>query len=131
MPFPWTTLPGKSPDQQHHAPYPYPDIPAEIPGVQIHCDTEDDIPSATPGPPPGPDWTDLADAAAENADLNMAMGLPPPPEIIDIDDENVFQFPITQSTSSLNPTLPKIEPSPPLPPMLPIPPTSRYPSRDR
>ena len=131
VPFPWATLPDDTPDQQHHAPYPYPDIPAKIPGVQIHRDTEDDIPTATPNPPPGPDWNDLADAAAENADLDMAMVLPPTPEIIDIDDEDVLQFPITQPTSSLNPTLPKIEPSPSSPPMLPTPPTSRYPSRDR
>jgi hypothetical protein len=65
VPFPWTTLLEDTPDQQHYAPYPYPDIPAEIPGVQIHRDADDNIPSAHPGPPPGPDWTDLADAAAE------------------------------------------------------------------
>jgi hypothetical protein len=128
VPFHWNTLPADIPDTRHHAPYPYPDIPAEILGVLIQQDADDYIPSANSDNPTGMDWTDLADAAAENADLATTMGLPPPPDIINIDDEDVFQLPLTQSVSPLNPTIPKVKPSPPPPSS---PPTSCYPSRDR
>ena len=128
VPFLWNTLPADAPDTQHHAPYPYPDIPAEIPGVIIQRDADEYIPSTNSDNITVTDWTDLADAASENADLDTTMGLPPPPEVIDIDDENVFQLPLPQSQSPLTSPVPKVEPSPP---SLPSPPKSRYPSRDR
>ena len=94
----------------------------------IQQDEDEHIPSANSNNPAGTDWTDLADAAAENADLTTTMGLPPPPDIIDIDDEDVFQLPIPQTVSPLNPNIPKVEPST-VPPSLP--PKSCYPSQER
>jgi hypothetical protein len=35
VPYQWNKLPADTPNMQHYAPYPYPDIPAEIPGVLI------------------------------------------------------------------------------------------------
>ena len=34
------------------------------------------------------DWSQLADNALANADLDVLDGLPPPPEVIEIDDED-------------------------------------------
>jgi hypothetical protein len=65
----------------------YPDIPAKMPGVLIDCfmqhppSTRIDLPDNDE-----PDWTALADATMENADLDHAVHLPPAPEVIEIDD---------------------------------------------
>ena len=102
-----------------------------MPGVTIHCDDEHTLPPPASVHNTDPDWTDLADAAAVNADLDSTEVLPPPPDIIDIDDDDILQVPIQQSTLLFSPMLPKIEPSP-LPVSTPTSQTSRYPSqRDR
>ena len=71
---------------------PYPDVSAEFPGVSL----ERHIP--TPPQPPNitkPDWVHLADDAAANANLEFTDLLPPPPEVITINNEEVTPIPLT------------------------------------
>ncbi len=48
----------------------------------------------TPVHQPDPDWTQLADEAAENADLDFTKALPPLPEVVTVNDEDVLQVPM-------------------------------------
>ena len=50
------------------------------------------------------DWTALANAAMENADLDVAPHLPPPPKVIKIDDDDDENGP-SNLPSSLRQTL--------------------------
>jgi hypothetical protein len=107
---------------------PYPDVSAEFPGVTL----KRHIP--TPPQPTSlaePDWVQLADDAAENANLEFTDFLPPPTEVININKEEV---PPILLTSQL-PHQPKIEPSAAsLPPLEMQPPSqlsSHSPSRAR
>jgi hypothetical protein len=107
---------------------PYPDVSAEFPGVTL----EQHIP--TPPQPTSlakPDWVQLGDDAAKNANLELTDLLPPPPEVINIEDEEVPPIPLTSQL----PHQPKIEPpAASLPPLEMQPPSqcsSRYPSRAR
>ena len=82
----------------------YPNIPTKMPGVLLsrHTPTDNDLPfpasSHGAGDPllPAPsykiDWSGLADKAAQNADLDVAEHLPPPPEGIEIEDNNDFVY---------------------------------------
>ncbi len=38
------------------------------------------------------DWSQLADDAAQNADLDVTEHLPPPPEVIEIDDDTDYVY---------------------------------------
>ena len=70
----------------------YPHIPAKMPSVLLshHTPTTDDPP--LPAPLHKIDWSHLADEAARNADLDVLEHLPPPPEVIKIDDTNDFIY---------------------------------------
>jgi hypothetical protein len=71
----------------------FPSIPAEMPGVLLsrHApDTgaNDDELDGLPEYSNKIDWSRLADKASQNADLDVTEQLPPPPEVIKIDDNN-------------------------------------------
>jgi hypothetical protein len=73
----------------------YPDISADMPGVQL--DQSPAIPSqmATPTTTTtsDPDWAQLAEEAIHNGDLGKADPLPPAPEVIIVDDEDDTPLP--------------------------------------
>ena len=79
----------------------FPSMPAEMPGVLLsrHApDTEatDDELDGLPEYSNEIDWSQLADDAAQNADLDVTEHLPPPPEVIEIDDTDyVYVPPVT------------------------------------
>ncbi len=105
---------------------PYPDVSAEFLGVTL----ERHIP--TPPHPTilaEPDWVQLADDAAKNTNLEFTDFLPPPPEVINIDNKEVPPILLTFQL----PHQPKIEPpAASLPPLEMQPPSQRssgYPSR--
>jgi hypothetical protein len=54
-----------------------------------------------PVPQPDLDWTQLADEAAANADLDFTKALPPLPEVVDVNDEDVLHIPMIQPTNPL------------------------------
>ena len=58
---------------------PYPDVSTEFPGVTLarHAPTSPQTTSLTK-----PDWVQLAEDAAENANLEFTDFLPPPPKVI-------------------------------------------------
>jgi hypothetical protein len=82
----------------------YPHIPAEMPGVLLSRHTPTDDNPSFPASPHGADdpllpaplykidWSRLANKAAKNADLDVAEHLPPPPEVIKIDNDNDFVY---------------------------------------
>ncbi len=86
---------------------PYPDIPAEMPGV--HLDRSPQPPPSTPTPSTNndPDWALMAKDAIANADLDHADHLPTPPDVIIIDDDDDNPLP-TQTKQTLD-YLPKFE----------------------
>ena len=138
-PYDW---PKNPPDSLDDTPIgAYPDVPAEIPGVLIDRSSPGVHPSPQPEDPlhnNDPDWTALADAAMENADLDVVAQLPPPPEVIKLtDDDNVDEpSPLPSSLHQTLQYIPKLAPdsapviTPPVNPTTPSPP-SRYPSRAR
>jgi hypothetical protein len=77
-------------------------------------------------PQPESDWTQLADEATENADLDFTKARPPLMEVVTINDKDVLQVPMIQLTNTLTERqcvsirIPKIEHSSdtlaPLPP---------------
>jgi hypothetical protein len=88
---------------------PYPDIPDNMPGVQLERkhSSSSPPPSVTPSPPDDPDWAQLADEALANADIDHMDVLPDPLEviIIDNDDDTPLPPPVKQTLQYL----PKIE----------------------
>jgi hypothetical protein len=71
---------------------PYPDIPANILGVQLnHTRSYSSPPS--PSPPDDPDWAQLADEALTNADIDHMDVLPAPSEVIIFDDDDDVPLP--------------------------------------
>jgi hypothetical protein len=126
VPFTWATDGESNPPPLPVAPYP--DIPAEIPGVLLEQHTG--MPPTSTPHSHEPDWVQMADDAVDNAAFESTDLLPPPPEVISIDNKVIPDVP---STSQL--TLPpKFEPTPTLLPEVvsntPEVPT-RYPSRKR
>ena len=129
VPFPWSNNEvGPHPVQPVA---PYPDVSTEFPGVTLaqHAPTPPQPTSLTE-----PEWVQLADDAAENANLEFTDFLPPPPEVINIDDEEVTPIPLTSQL----PLRPKLEPPAaslldllPSETQSPLQPSSRYPSRVR
>jgi hypothetical protein len=78
----------------------YPHIPAEMPGMILSRHSpHDDIPTI-PNSSRETDWGTLADDAARNADLDATELLPPPPEIIDVDDDHDLSYAPPHSVSS-------------------------------
>jgi len=95
VPFSWSNNEKEPPPVQPVALYP--DVSAEFPGVTL----ERHIPT----PPPSttitePNWVQLADEAADNANLESTDLLPPPPEVIIIDDEDITPLPLTSQLSA-------------------------------
>jgi hypothetical protein len=75
----------------------FPSLPAEMPGVLLsrHApDTNaiDDEPDGLPDYSNEIDWSQLADGAAKNADLDITEHLPPPPEVIKIDNDTDYVY---------------------------------------
>jgi hypothetical protein len=102
IPFSWSTSDDNSTAHADLTPVaPYPDIPAEMPGVLLQRHLRTPPASVTPFCQPDPDWTQLADEAAENADLDFTEALPPLPEVIAVNDEDVFQVPLVQPANAL------------------------------
>ena len=107
----------------------YPHIPTKMPGVLLsrHTPTNDVPPipasshnaddSLLPAPSYKIDWSCLADKAAQNADLDVAEHIPPPPEVIEIDDNNEFVYvpPVTPFIKQKPTASPAASPSPPMP----------------
>jgi hypothetical protein len=73
---------------------PYPNIPAEMPGVQLLRSDLPPTPTPAPTTPVEPDWAQMADKAITNADLDNADHLPTPPEVIVINDDDNDSLPI-------------------------------------
>ena len=106
-----------------------------MPGVLLRHHLHPSPAGMTPVPQPDPDWTQLADEAAENANLDFTEALPPLPAVVDVNDEDVLQVPMIQPTNALTERqcvsvcVPKIEhssdASAPLPPPQQ---SSRYPT---
>jgi hypothetical protein len=93
--FSWSNNEKEPPPVQPVAPYP--DVSAEFPGVTL----ERHIP--TPPPPTKitkPNWVQLADEAADNTNLEFTDLLPPPPEVIIINDEDITPLPLTSQQST-------------------------------
>ena len=93
----------------------YPNIPAEMPGVLLerHIPAHDD--QSPFDEPYQPDWFDLADEAAQNADLATTELLPPPPDVIEIDDVD-DEFVYTPPHTTTSPFVKQEPTSPPTPP---------------
>ena len=103
----------------------YPDIPAKLPGIILerhqttHNNSRDEPEQDWSKLPPSDelDWSKLADEAIINADLTTVDHLPPPPEVIEIndDDNNIYVPPVNTlplARPELAPML-KVEPDPP------------------
>ena len=90
---------------------PYPDIRADIPGVQLA--SPNDSHEAISSDPVDPNWDQLADEALANAEINDSEALPPPPDMIIIDDDD--DVPLPPPTKQTLDYLPKIEPEPTTP----------------
>jgi hypothetical protein len=104
----------------------YPDIRADIPGVQLDREPSSlsfNNTNITDGPNfttnDDPDWAQMADDALANADIDDTEVLPPPPEVIIIDDDE--DVPLPPPIRQKLVYLPKVEPdeSPPSPTPLP------------
>ena len=131
IPFSWSTQDDNGTADADQAPVaPYPDVPAEMPGVLLKRHLRMPTASVTPISQPDPDWTQLADEAAENANLNFTEALPPPPAVVAVNNDNVFQVPLIQPPTPLPIMIPKIEQSSYTPAPLPHhQESSRYPTR--
>ncbi len=114
VPFDWPDNPPDSLDDTPVGAYPH--IPAEIPGVLVNQNppgvspispTDEDVATHTNDH----DWTALADAAMENADLDAATHLPQPPEVIEIDndDDNANPPPLPTALRQTLQYIPKVE----------------------
>jgi hypothetical protein len=79
IPFSWLTTNDNGTADAAPAPVaPYPDLPAEMPGVLLQRHLRPSPAGmATTAPQPNPDWTQLTDEATENADLDFTEALPP------------------------------------------------------
>ncbi len=137
IPFSWSTPNDNGTADAAPTPVaPYSDIPAEMPGVLLQRHLHLSLSSVTTVPQPESDWTQLADEAAENADLDFTEALSPLPEVVTVNNEDVLQVPKIQPTNTLTERqcipirIPKIEHSSDTPAPLPPPQaSSRYPSR--
>ncbi len=103
-----------------------------MPGVLLERHLSMHTACETPISQPDPDWTHLINEAAENANLDLTDALPPPLEIITINDNDVLQVPLVQLPTHHPVILPKVKQSSdthaPLPHPWELP---RYPTCDR
>ncbi|KAL3821708.1 hypothetical protein ACHAXA_003266 [Cyclostephanos tholiformis] len=127
QPYTW---PDNPPDSLDDTPIgAYPDLPAEFPGVILDRSPPGVTPNVDTNASDQEDWAALADAALDNADLDLSP--PPSPEIIDLSsDGDDDPSPIPSSLRQTLKYIPKLEPTslPPTPPPLADLPISRYPS---
>ena len=78
----------------------FPSIPAEMLGVRLSrhapASGDDDL-EELPSSSTDIDWSQLTNEAAQNADLDITEHVPPPPEVIEIDDDTdyVYVLPVT------------------------------------
>ena len=102
IPFNWLTTDDNGTADATPAPVAlYPDLPAEMPGVLLQRHLRPSPAGMTPVPQPDPDWTQLADEAVENADLDFTEALPPLSEVVDVNDEDVLHVPMIHPTNAL------------------------------
>jgi hypothetical protein len=78
----------------------YPQLPAEMPGVLLKCHIPIPGDNSPFDKPYEPDWFELADKAAHNADLDNAEQLPPPPDVFEIDDDDEYVYVPPHTTTS-------------------------------
>jgi hypothetical protein len=90
---------------------PYPDLRADIPGVQMSRPTDPSSPA--PLQHDDPNWAQMADDALANADIDNSEVLPPPPDVVIIDDDD--DVPLPPGTKQTLDYLPKLEPETPPP----------------
>jgi hypothetical protein len=139
IPFSWSTTNDNGTADADPTPVaPYPDIPAEMPGVLLPRHLRPPPAGVTPFHQPDPDWTQLADEAMENANIDFTKALLPLPEVVTVNNEDVLQVPMVQPTNALTGhqcvpvRIPKIKQSSDTPAPLPLhQESSRYPTRTR
>ncbi len=90
QPYDWPDAEIIGSDKPQRAPYP--DIPANMLGVQLK-QTRSSSPPPSPSPPDDPDWAQLADEALANVDIDHMDILPAPPEVIIVDDDDNVPLP--------------------------------------
>jgi len=83
---------------------------AEMPGVLLSrhvpdTDANDDELDGLPEYSNEIDWSQLADDADKNADLDVTEHLPPPPEVIEIDDTDYVYVPPVMSFLKQEPNI--------------------------
>jgi hypothetical protein len=100
----------------------YPQLPAEMPGILLTRHMPDSGDNSHFDEPHEPDWFELADEAAHNADLENTEHLPPPPDVIEINDDNTFVYAPPHTTTS---PFVKQEPIPTPSSATPVPTTTR------
>jgi len=115
----------------------FPSMPAEMPGVLLLChvpdtDANDDELDGLPEYSNTIDWSQLANDAAKNADLDVTEHLSPPSEVIKIDDTDyVYVPPVTpilkQEPNISTPTDPPTQSSSPTTTSISIPSRTRTP----
>ncbi len=112
VPFDWLDNTAAASDGLDPTPFAqFPDIPAEMPGVELdrHKPSIESLTTTNDSRPAERDWSHLANKALANADLDISDGLPPPPEVIALDDDEDDHF--IPPTNTLPPT--KVELAPP------------------
>ena len=135
MPFDWPDN-DPAPGLDSTLLAPFPDIPAEMPGVGFARNIAGVHPDHNHTPHPTdnhePDWATAADKARYNANLDATTALPPAPEIIDVDNYD-NESPLPSSLRQTLQYLPKIDPDQPLcvTPESAVSTSSRYPTRTR
>jgi len=112
-------------------------MPAEMPGVLLSrhvpdTDANDDKLDGLPEYSNEIDWSQVAEEAAKNANLDVTEHLPPPPEVIKIDNTDyVYVLPVTlflkQEPNISTPTDPPVQSSSPTTTSISIPSRTRTP----
>jgi hypothetical protein len=125
-PYEWSQDTSAGVDTSPTALFPY--ISANIPGVYLDR-TNPPVHNTITMSTDEPDWAQLADEAVKNADLDITNHLPPPPEIIKIDDKD--DVPLPPAIKQTLTYLPKIEEAPTVPPTTKPSTPHCYPTRTR
>ena len=124
VPFSWSETESTSNEPKQARITPYPDIPAKMPGVRLSRHSPRASPDSIITPPQETDWTQLADDAAANANLDLMDHLPPPLDIIDINDDAEFHVLLVPPSSSSVPVSLTVKSDFSIAPPLPAPPSS-------
>jgi hypothetical protein len=118
-PFDWPNNNDQADDLDPTPMVAFPEIPAELPGVLIDRDPQSpDDHIATNHDEPH--WSQLADKAVYNADLDVEEVLPPPPKVIKINDEDEYAalpllFPLVIPKVEPDLTVPNVKHTPSIP----------------